>query len=200
MPAIDITDRVKAIQYDGTNSAEINGLITDFTIDSEGGGFLSFTSAGTPYTIPTGDWVRYSQGFVLNTHTTAFLNFAFIRNAIYDDLPDISGIETDITALETEVSELADAVSALEGGLLAAGVHEAPLLIVGSTVVAVDVVPSLPDTSYTPHAQLFAATSILGPLTITNVAVVDVNTVNVTISNSSLVGINGARILVTVTS
>lgn len=193
MPAIDITDRVKAIQYDGTNSAEIDGLITDFTIDSEGGGSLSFTSAGTPYTIPTGDWVRYSQGFVLNTHTTAFLNFAFIRNAVWDDLPDVSGIEADIAALEETVEDLG-------GALLAAGVREAPLLIVGSTVVSVDVIPPLPDTSYTPYAQLFAATSILGPLTITNVAVVDTDTVDVTISNSSLVGINGARILVTVTS
>lgn len=185
MPAIYLADRVMAIQYTGSNSAEIDGLITDFTIDSEGGGTLAFTSGGSPYSVSTGEWVRYAQGAVLNTHTTSFLNFAFVRNAIYDD----------VTALQSQVDGLMAA-----DALLSAGVQEAPLLIVGSTVVSVNLIPAMPDTSYTPHAQLFASTAILGPLSITAVSVVDTDTVNVTILNGGLVGITGARVLVTVTS
>lgn len=185
MPAIYLSDRIMAIQYTGSNSAEIDGLITDFTIDSEGGGVLAFTSGGSPYSVNTGEWVRYAQGAVLNTHTTSFLNFAFVRNAVYDD----------ITGLQSQV----DGLMATDA-LLSAGVKEAPLLIVGSTVVAVDLVPAMPSSSYTPHAQLFASASILGPLSITSVAVVDTDTVNVTILNGGLVGVSGARVLVTVTA
>lgn len=177
MPAIDLVERVQAIQYTGSNSAEIDSLITDFVIVSEIAGVLTFTSQGNPYIAMTNDWVRYTQGFVLSTHTPAFLDFAFVRNATYADLP--------ATAAE---------------GLLAAGVEEAPLLIVGSTTVAVDIIPAMADTSYTPHAQLFASTAILGPLSITTVSVVDVDTVNVTILNGGLIGITGARVLVTVTA
>lgn len=196
MPAINLTDRVLAVQYDGTNSAEIDGLITDFTIDSEAGGVLMFTSGGNPFVANTGNWVRYTQGFVLNTHTTASLDTLFIRNAVYTDLPDTAAIEADIDALQ-------DAVEALEasgGGLLSAGVKECPLLIVGNTTVAVDIIPAMPDTSYTPHAELFASVALLGVLTIGSITVVDANTVNVVVNNGGLISVTGANVLVTVTA
>lgn len=177
MPAIDLVDRVKAIQYTGSNSAEINGLISDFTITSEGAGVLHFDSGGTPFTANTDDWVRYTQGYVINVHDTSSLNFLFIRNIVYDE---------------------AVALVSATAGLQSAGVKEAPLLIVGNTTVAVDIIPAMPDTSYTPLAQLFASTAILGPLTIASVTVVDVDTVNVVINNGGLIGISGARVLVTV--
>lgn len=178
MPAIDIVDRVKAIKYTGGNSAEIDGLITDFVITSEGGGTLHFDSGGNSYTVSTNEWVRYTQGFVLNTHTQSSLDFLFIRNIVYDEAVSL--------------------ITAAGSGLKAAGIKEAPLLIVGNTTVAVDLIPAMPNTSYSPLAQLFASTALLGPLSITSVTVVDTDTVNVTINNGGLVGITGARVLVTV--
>lgn len=187
MPAIDIVERYNAIQYTGANSAEIDSLVTNLDIISEVGGVLTIESpTGTAITpINTNDWVRYNQGVVVSVHNTSSFNNFFVRNAVYDDVVDLQDQVDDLMA--------ADA-------LLSAGAKEAPLLIVGSTVVAVDVVPALPSSSYTPHAQLFASTAILGPLSITGVAVVDANTVNVTILNGGLVGITGARVLVTVTA
>lgn len=195
MPAIDIVDRVNAIQYTGSNSAEIDDLITDFVITSEAGGVLMFTSQGNPFVANTGDWVRFHQGYATGVHTTAFLDFAFIRNAVYADLPDTAAIEADITQLQADVAAL-EAVS----GLLSAGVKECPLLIVGNTTVSVDIIPAMPDTSYTPSAQLFASVALLGTLSIASVTVVDTDTVNVVVNNSGLIGLNGAAILVTVTA
>lgn len=66
MPAIPIAiaeDR-KAVQYDGTNSAEIATLIDDFTVISEVGGVLTFTSLGVSRTVPTNGWITYWQGAV----------------------------------------------------------------------------------------------------------------------------------------
>jgi hypothetical protein len=194
VPAINLTDRVLAVQYTGSNSAEIDGLITDFDIVSEAGGTLTFNSGGNPYIANTNDWVRYTQGFVLNVHTTASLDFLFIRNAVYADLPDTSGIEADVAELQTDVAALEAA-----GGLRSAGVKECPLLIVGNTTVSVDIIPAMPDTSYTPNAQLFASVALLGSLSVTGVTVVDTNTVDVVVNNSGLIGLNGAAVLVTVT-
>jgi hypothetical protein len=66
MPAIPITvteDR-HAVKYDGTNSADIEALITDFTVTGETATALSFTSLGVPYTVALNGWVTYWQGAV----------------------------------------------------------------------------------------------------------------------------------------
>jgi len=179
MPAISIVERIYAIQYTGNNSAEIDGLITDFVITSEGGGVLNFDSGGSSYSLPTNDWIRFAQGYVLNTHTTSGLNFIFVRNASYDDLLTFQ--------------------DAIDESVRAVGVAEAPTLLASqSTVVSVDIVPAMPDSSYTPTAQMFAATGLLGSLSITGTSVVDTNTVNVTVQNSGLISIGGVKILVVV--
>lgn len=60
----------RALLYTGTNSADLNSLISDFTIISEGGGNLTFSSDGVNYTVVTDGYVVYRQGIVTNV----FLN------------------------------------------------------------------------------------------------------------------------------
>ena len=55
----------------------------------------------------------------------------------------------------------------------------------------------MPDSSYNAAAQIFGGLN-LGALSVTGVAVVDTNTVNVTIHNSGLLSL-GASVLVTAT-
>lgn len=173
MPAVNIVDRYQAIQYTGSNSAEIDAAISDFTIVSETGGVLTFQSpgGGSNQTASTNDWLRYTQGTVQSVHSpSAFTTFF------------------------TVVSVPADL------GILAAGIKECPTLSPGNTVVSVDLTTTMPDTSYTPQAQIFAAAGILGSVSITSVDVNDADTVDVTVNNSGLVGLTGARILVTATA
>lgn len=177
MPAINITERTLAIQYTGTNSAEIDGLITDFVISSEVGGVLTFTSQGNPYMANTGDWIRYTQGFVENVHTTANLNFIFIRNAVHDDL------------------------AAATAGLKTAGIKEVPAVALASTVnVDVTLTPALASTSgRTAQAQLFASAAVLATLSIGTPTFLSTSAVRVPVTTSGVLALSAARVLVTVT-
>lgn len=186
MPAIDVVSKLKAIQYTGSNSAEIDAAITNFDIVSETGGVLTFESpTGSSWpSCPTNGWVGFTQGAVSSVQSNTDYNNSFIRNAVYDDL----------SALATTVDALAAAT------LLSAGVKECPLLVVGNTTVSVDIIPAMPDSSYTANAQLFASVALLGDLSITSVTVVDTNTVDVVVNNGGLISLTGANILVTCTA
>jgi hypothetical protein len=194
MPAINIVDKFKAVQYTGSNSAEIQSLVTNTTLISESGGVLVLESptGSMVWTINTGDWVRYTQNQISNIVTDSSFGYYYIRNAVNDDL----------TSIISDISDLQVAVTALQAinGLLSAGIKECPTLSPGTTVVSVDLTVAMTDTSYTPHAQVFVAAGVAGSLSITSVAVADVDTVDVTVDNTSLLGITGARILVTVTA
>lgn len=63
IPISVVQDR-QAVQYTGTNSAEIAALIDDFTVTGEVGGVLSFTSLGVSYTVPTNGYITYWEGAV----------------------------------------------------------------------------------------------------------------------------------------
>lgn len=169
---IDIVDRKQAVQYTGTNSADIDGLITQFDITSEVGGVLNFDSAGSSFSANTNDWIVYFQGMVFNTFSPSAFNTFYSCNALCDDVT---------------------------GGLqvLSVGVAETPLLLAGaSAVVAVTLVPAMPDSSFNAYAQLFGAANILASLSITGVSVVDADTVNVTVQNTGLLTLGGAHVIV----
>src|SRR5688572_22890402 len=57
-----------AVQYTGTNSAEIAGLINDFTVTGEDANNLMFTSGGQNYTLPRNGRIVYAQGAVEDTY------------------------------------------------------------------------------------------------------------------------------------
>lgn len=53
-----------AAQYDGTNSADLNAAISDFTIVSETPIALTFNSGGNPFMVAPGGYVAWYQGVV----------------------------------------------------------------------------------------------------------------------------------------
>lgn len=66
MPAtpINVAQARRAVKYDGTNSADIAALISDFTVTSETATELNFTSGGQALSVPTNGWLVYHQGAV----------------------------------------------------------------------------------------------------------------------------------------
>lgn len=169
MPAINIVESRKAVQYTGSNSAEIDSLITDLTIDSESGGVLTVTSASTQYTVNTTDWILFWQGFITHVFTNASLPTYYLGNAVLSD----------VAALATEA-------------VRSVGVGTAPTLLLNTPVdVAVQLIPAMPDTSYTPTAFLFG-TGVLGNVTINSATITDEDTVTVNVQTSlaSLAGVN----------
>ncbi len=171
---IDVVLDYQIVEYDGTNSADIANLINLNTI-SEGGGSWTFQSPpnSNQFTINAGEFVYYTQEMALRIMTQAEVDFELVCNATCDALDEaISGVT-------------APAVRSV-------GVAPVPTLLLNqSAVVPVTLDPAMADSSYTAKAQLFAGVA-LGASTITNIAVVDADTVNVTVQSgvASLVGAN----------
>jgi len=173
MPAINIVDKYQAIQYTGSNSADIDAAIAQLTIVSESGGVLTVESppSGGTWVLNTGNWARFTQGSIYSTHTNTEFNNNYLHNAAFDDLN---------TTLQ------------------AAGIKQAPVILANSSAtVAVDIIPSMPSSTYTAQAQLFTAS--LSSVSISSVSIVDSDTVNVTVQNNGLVSLSDVHVLVTVT-
>lgn len=175
---INIVERKHAVQYDGTNSGDIDNLFSLNTI-SETGGVWTFESppGSSTYVANTSDWIVFFQNSAYGTFSpTAFDNF-FRCNAECDDLLNLA----------TGVS------------VKSVGVAPVPtLLLGGSATVAVQLSPAMADASYSARAFKFAGVS-LTDLSIDSVTVVDADTVNVAVSNVGLLTLAGASVLVTAT-
>lgn len=184
MPAIFLAESRKAIQYTGSNSAEIDAAITDLTIDSESGGTLTVTSSSTQYVVSTGDWLTFWQGYVNGLYTNTQFEFFFVENAVGSDIDSLTGTIAGIGS----------------AALRSAGVASAPTLLLGIPAnVAVTLVPAMPDTSYTPSAYIFGTGVNLGSITINSVTVTSASVVTVNLQ-TSLVSLPGVHILVTAKS
>lgn len=61
---VPVFEARNAVQYTGTNSAEIAELISDFTVTGEDAQNLMFTSAGQNYVLPRNGRIVYAQGAV----------------------------------------------------------------------------------------------------------------------------------------
>lgn len=175
---INIVERREAVQYDGTNSGDIDGLFALTTISEVGGVWMFESPPGaSTFTVNTSDWIKYAQNMALEVHSpTAFDNF-YSCNTVCADLDG-----------------LASGVS-----VKSIGVAPVPtLLLGGSATVAVQLSPAMADSSYTARAFKFAGVS-LSDLSINSVTVVDADTVNVAVSNVGLLTLTGASVLVTAT-
>lgn len=193
MPAINIVDRYVAVQYNGSNKAEVAAIIADYSFVSEGGGTLEFTTGGSNRTVNSTEWVRAVGGNYSGVFADSFFAQYYSRYATYGDISGFAG-GGDLADLTERVEELESSPS----GVQAAGIALAPTLLLGaSATVPVNLSQAMPDTSYTPHAQLIASTTALGSLSVTGISVVDTDTVNVTVQNSGLVNLSGVQILVT---
>lgn len=187
MPVINVVDSRKAIQYTGSNSAEIDAAMSDFIIDSEGGGVLNATSNSAPYVINTNDWVVFWQGYVQQVFSPGAFALFLTENVVGADL---SAIDSRLDSVETAVASVGGAA------VRAAGVASAPTLLLGVPAnVAVQIVPAMPDASYTASAYIFGTGVNLGQVTINSVTVTDADTVTVQVQ-TSLVSLPGVHVLV----
>ena len=80
---ISVREARTAAAYDGTNSADLNTAISDFTIVSENASGLTFTSGGQQYTVAPNGYVAWYQGEV----TDVFQNQADFED-VYASLLD----------------------------------------------------------------------------------------------------------------
>lgn len=179
-----------AIQYNGANSADIEAAIPDFTVTSESGGTLYYTSGSNTDLCPTGSWLIWEgeSGAVIDRCPDATYVGRFMG------VPQQSGL----VGIQDQIDGLSEQVNDLAGGapLEAAGIASFTAALNGNTVVPVTIEPAMPDSSYTVNTpQIFGGVN-LGNLSVAAVAIVDENTVNVTVHNSGLVAL-GANVLVT---
>lgn len=197
MPAVNIVESRKSIQYTGSNSAEIDAAITDLSIDSEGGGVLTVTSSGTQYVVPTGSWLNYWQGYVNGVYTSSQFNFYFLTNSVGSDL---TALQSQVTTNTTNIATLQTQMTAINiQAVRSAGVQTAPTLLLGvAQNVDVTLLPPMPNTSFTPYAYAFGAVNLSG-LTINSTTVLNASTVRVNVQ-TSLASLGGAHIMVVVKS
>lgn len=190
MPAINITDRYLAIQYTGSNSAEIDAAITQLDIISEVGGVLTVESppSGGTYIIATGEWVRFTQGAIISKHTTSELNFNYIRNAIYDD---VASLTSTVNTLSGQVNTISAA------GARSVGVRDTGTMLgSGNTTLAVTLTPAMPSGSYSASGMLFGPVAVLASLNILSVTAVNSTTVNVVVQNTGLLSLTAHLLVV----
>lgn len=180
MPAIFIAESRKAIQYTGANSGEIDSVITDLTIDSEAAGVLTVTSSGNQYVANTGDWITFWQGYANGVYTNGQFGFFFIENAV----------GSDIDTVQAALSAVGSAA------VRSAGVASVGTLLLNTPVnVAVQLIPAMADSSYTPYAYIFGTGVNLGQITINSTTVTDSDTVTVQVQTSVL-SLPGVHVLV----
>lgn len=173
MPAINVVDSRKGIQYTGANSAEIDSSITSLTIDSEVAGVLTVTSNGSQYVVNTSDWIIFWQGYIHNVFNVTAFNTFLTENVIGSDLSALSA-----------------------AAVRSVGAASAPTLLLNTPVdVAVQLVPTMPDSSYTASAYIFGTGVNLGQITINSVTVTDADTVTVNLQTSA-VSTSGVHVLV----
>ena len=168
----------KAVQYTGSNSADIDSQVPGVSITSEVDGVLTLN--GGQHVLNTNDWIVWNafQTMVLSS-TTYATEWGCV--ALCSDVEELQG---DITALSN--------VSAVR----AMGVAPVPSLPSGQdTTVAVPIQPAMPDSGYTAYAATFGGVN-LGDLSITSVSVVDTDTVNVAVDNVGLGTVSGVTIMV----
>lgn len=187
MPALYVAESRRAIQYNGSNSAEIDSVISDFSIDSEVGGLLTATSGGNQFFINTTDWVVFWQGVVSVCLTNANLNTFYI----------VHPVEGDLVAIQDQIDTLSGSIDDLgEEAVRSVGVASAGTLLLGFPQnVAVEMIPAMPDSSYTANAYVFGTGVNLSQVTINSVTVTDADTVTVNVS-TSVASLPGVHILV----
>lgn len=210
-----IVDKRWAVKYTGSNSGEIDALITQFDIVSESGGTLNFTSNSSSFSCTTNQWIVYLQGQVFGVYSqTDFDNF-YSCNPVCADLTSLQSTVTSnssaITTLQSQVAANSSSISTntsnittlqsqittVTSGLVrSVGVAPVPTLIASaSATVQVTITPAMPNTTFNAYPKLFAGISIVG-LQINSTTIVSTTRVDVVVQNVGLVSLAGANVLV----
>ena len=80
-----------AAKYTGSNSADLNTAISDFTIVSENASGLTFTSDGASYTVAPNGYIAWYQGEVTD---------------VFQNQPDFDSVYATEQALQGHVHDL----------------------------------------------------------------------------------------------
>lgn len=167
-PMFNVAQLSQAVQYTGSNSADIDAQVPNVSIVSESGGVLILDVNGNPLTVNTSDWVIFNVSGI-----------AALPNSLYL-------VEWDCVV---RCEEMASVVSAI-------GIALVPTLDpTDSVIVPVTLNPPMPTATYTAYASRFSSTST-SDLAINSVTVVDTDTVNVLVQNMGLTTISGASIMI----
>lgn len=173
---IQVTTRLFADQYDGTNGAAIVAAMEDAFIVSDNGSVLVIEITGTiQHTINVDEWVVYADNGGTNVlivcPTPHF-------EALYSEFVEPGGIDS-VTFTQ------------------AAGSSSVAASVLGQTVNHdVNLSESMPSTDYVPIVQLRGAPNVLAGHAILNVTVLDVDTVRVQVQSAAL-SLAGATVHVT---
>lgn len=193
---VAVVPLTRAVQYDGTNSADVDAAITDFTIVSEGGGNLTFESNGGQHVCPTNGHIVYNQSGIVIEAVSAGVyasNYCVVPAAA--QLGELAG---DVAALSDSVTALEGSLDAIPAGVAAAGARTFAAIIASQSAnVDVPIVPAMPDSNYTAAAVVFGGVNIVD-LHINSITVIDADTVRVQVQNVGLISL-GASVLVTAT-
>jgi hypothetical protein len=193
-----------AVLYDGSNSADIDALITQFDIVSESAGVLTFTSAGSPFVANAGEHIIFYQGMAFAVFDNAsYANFYTELATWADFTPLQSSVATNTTNIATNTAAIASLDSALNtlssAAVRAVGATVCPTLLLGVPQdVQVTLNPTMPSATYTPQARVWGGVSLtsvtINSVTATSSSII---TVNLQTSLASLAGVN---LLVTATT
>ena len=179
--AIAVVPKTRAVQWDGTNSADIDALISDFTIISETSTHLTMQSSTATHVCPLNGFILFDEaGVVYDIVQSAAFPGRFHQLALADQLADL---EATVEALPAVVGSVGAATFA-------------PIAPLDTVTVRVPLTPPMPSDGYTPEATLFGSVDILSSVTIGDVTVVDEAAIDVEITNNGLVALGGS-VLVT---
>lgn len=165
-----------AIQYTGSNSADIDSQVPGITITSEAGGVLTLDSSGYEVILNTTDWIIWNS----------FQTFG-LPNSLYHR-------EWDCVALCADIAQ----VNASTSNVFVRGIGVAPvptLATTEDTMVSVPIQPAMPDSGFSAYAAVFGGDNP-DLLSITSVTVVDVDTVDVIVENTGGVTVSGVTVMV----
>lgn len=207
----DIAERRMAVLYDGSNSSEIDALITQFDIVSESAGVLTFTSAGSPFVANAGEHIIFFQGMVFAvfdnssyanfyTEMATWGNFSTLSSTVAGNSSAITTNTANIATNTAAIASLNSALSSLSSvAVRAVGATVCPTLLLGvAQNVQVTLNPTMPSATYTPRARVWGGVSLTS-VTINSVTATSSSIITVNLQ-TSLVSLAGVNLLVTATS
>lgn len=166
-PALRVTNRMGAVQYDGTNASFIAGCLNAGSVNSSSGSTCNIqVGEGFNFDCPVNSWVLVTGA------------------------GDYNGVLTD-AAFQAAWAVIPSAVAGLgvePVPLLTAGQQ---------TTVSVTIVPSMTDMDFSVAPALSGGSSLLANLAILSHSIVSESQVDVVVKNNSLLSLSGAAVFVT---
>lgn len=176
MPILKFVHSVEAIQYDGSNDAEVIAAAEAFfTLVNTGVNFVSGAVVANEVVITTDQYVMTAiavGSWLIRDRTEVYTTTDAYQNINYDVTP-----------------------------VVALGIAAVPTLA-GSAQATVHVTinPPMPNDNYNAAAVLSGGVGLLSKLSIVSVTVVNESTVDVVVDNTGLLQLSGASVIVNAVS